>query len=107
MPPKLMSPKELAAWLGVPVGTIYRWNSDGCGPRRVTVGRHTRYAEADVNAWLATRTVESAAPASGGRERRDREVARRRKPRAASDGRTAYRDPTGDQAVGKVMRGAR
>lgn len=61
MPEKLMGPKELAAWLDVPLATIYRWNSDGHGPRRVSVGRHTRYAEADVRTWLATRTVESAA----------------------------------------------
>lgn len=39
-------------------------------------------------------------------ERRDREVARRRKPRAEPNG-TTYRDPTGDRAVGNVMRGAR
>lgn len=53
MPSKLLGPKELADWLGVPVGTVYRWNSDGTGPRRVSIGRHTRYAEADVHAWLA------------------------------------------------------
>ena len=85
MPPQLMSPKDLAAWLGVPLATVYRWNSDGCGPRRVTVGRHTRYAEADVHAWLETRTVQA--------------------PRAEPHGRTAYRDPVGDAAVRRVMRG--
>ena len=41
------------------------------------------------------------------KERRDREVARRRTPRAEPSGRTAYKDPTGNAAVGKVMRGGR
>lgn len=40
-------------------------------------------------------------------EVRDREIARRRKPRAEPEGRTTYRDPTGDRAVGNVMRGDR
>lgn len=40
-------------------------------------------------------------------ERRDREIARRRKPRAEPEGRTAYRDPTGDAAVRRVVRGRR
>jgi hypothetical protein len=40
-------------------------------------------------------------------ERRDREVARRRTPRAEPDGRPSYRDPTANAAVGNVMRAGR
>ena len=40
-------------------------------------------------------------------ERRDREVARRRTPRAEPDGRTGYRDPTGNAAVRNLTRGGR
>ena len=38
-------------------------------------------------------------------ERRDREIARRRTPRAEPDGRPAYRDPTGNAAVRNVAWG--
>ena len=40
-------------------------------------------------------------------ERREREVARRCTPRAEPDGRTTCKDPTGNAAVNKVMRGGR
>jgi excisionase family DNA binding protein len=50
--PAISSPLQLAAWLGVPVATVYRWNYERTGPRFSKVGRHIRYRRADVEAWL-------------------------------------------------------
>lgn len=55
---KLLSPKELADVLGVPVKTIYDWNLKGTGPKYVRVGRHVRYRPADVEAWLADQAAQ-------------------------------------------------
>jgi len=52
MPEPLLSVEDLAARLGVPIGTVYAWNHKGTGPRRVRVGKHIRYTPADVDAWI-------------------------------------------------------
>jgi excisionase family DNA binding protein len=52
---KLMSPEELAAFLDVPLRTVYNWRYEGIGPRGLKVGRHVRYRREDVDAWLRTR----------------------------------------------------
>jgi excisionase family DNA binding protein len=54
-PPAISSPRQLAAWLGVPIATLYRWNYSGSGPRITRLGRHVRYRRADVEAWLEAR----------------------------------------------------
>ena len=48
----LMSPGEVARFLGLPLRTIYRWRSRGDGPRGYRVGRHVRYRARDVEQWL-------------------------------------------------------
>ena len=48
----LRSTEEVAAYLGVPVGTIYRWRVNGGGPRAIRVGKHLRFRDAAVDAWL-------------------------------------------------------
>lgn len=48
----LRSPEQLAEYLGVPLATVYRWRTRGGGPRGVKVGRHVRYRDRDVEAWL-------------------------------------------------------
>lgn len=48
----LLSPTELAEYLKMPVKTIYNWRSAGEGPRGIRVGRHVRYRQTDVDAWL-------------------------------------------------------
>ncbi len=48
-----LSPEDLARREQVPLATIYRWNSDGTGPRRLKIGRHIRYRLTDVEAWEA------------------------------------------------------
>lgn len=44
-----------AAYLVLPVPTLYRMNSLGTGPRYFKIGRHCRYDPADVAAWLDAR----------------------------------------------------
>jgi len=47
-----LGPKELAAEFGVPVTTVYQWNSKRTGPRAARIGRHVRYRRGDVEAWV-------------------------------------------------------
>lgn len=48
----IISTAQLADYLNVPVKTIYTWNSNGTGPRRMKVGRYVRYRRQDVELWL-------------------------------------------------------
>lgn len=51
----LLSPMQLAEYLGVPVMTTRRWRVNGDGPRGYRIGKHVRYRHTDVEAWLETR----------------------------------------------------
>jgi excisionase family DNA binding protein len=51
----LLSPQELADYLGIPLQTIYVWAAQGAGPERIKIGRHTRYRLSAVDKWLATK----------------------------------------------------
>ena len=44
---------QVAAYLGVPKRTLYRWRTLGYGPPGKKVGRHLRYRASDVIAWFA------------------------------------------------------
>lgn len=59
MPEQLMPPQEVADYFGVPLATLYRWNSRGDGPRRIKVGRHVRYRREDVAAWVEQHTEQA------------------------------------------------
>lgn len=52
--------EQLAAYLGVPVQTLYAWRAKGKGPRGSKVGRHVRYRWADVEKWLDQQASEAA-----------------------------------------------
>ena len=52
---QLLSPEELASYLGVPLATVYRWRSRREGPLGMRVGRHVRYRLKDVDRWLDER----------------------------------------------------
>jgi excisionase family DNA binding protein len=52
---RLLSPEELASYLGVPLATVYRWRSRREGPPGIRVGRHVRYRQKDVERWLDER----------------------------------------------------
>lgn len=49
----LIDSDELATYLRVSLATVDAWASRGGGPVFAKVGRHRRYAAADVKAWLA------------------------------------------------------
>lgn len=51
----LWTADDVAAFLGVPKGTLYQWRYLGQGPRASKVGRHLRYDPADVRAWFRAR----------------------------------------------------
>ena len=55
----LFSPTGLATYYKVPLATVYKWNSDGTGPRRIHVGRHVRYRKSDCDAWLDSHAADS------------------------------------------------
>ncbi|MDX1511744.1 MAG: helix-turn-helix domain-containing protein [Nitriliruptorales bacterium] len=52
-PSRLLSPRQLAGYLGVPVATIYQWRYRGEGPPGFKFGNHVRYRWSDVEAWIA------------------------------------------------------
>ncbi len=53
---ELLTVKQLAAFLQVPVLTVYAWRHTGDGPRGIRVsGRHVRYRRCDVEAFLEQR----------------------------------------------------
>jgi excisionase family DNA binding protein len=49
---RLLTTRELAELLQLPLQTIYRWRVEGSGPPGYRVGRHIRYDPSDVVAWL-------------------------------------------------------
>lgn len=48
----LWTAEDTAAFLGVPVATLYQWRYHGKGPRAYRVGRWLRYDPAEVRRWL-------------------------------------------------------
>ncbi|MER6048309.1 helix-turn-helix domain-containing protein [Streptomyces sp. NPDC001793] len=52
----LATPEEVAAYLGVPVKTLYQWHYRRIGPNVLKVGRHLRYRWREVDAWLNAQT---------------------------------------------------
>ena len=48
---ELWTTQDLAARYQVPLATIYKWNAEGTGPRRLRLGRHVRYRSDDVERW--------------------------------------------------------
>ncbi len=59
-PSNLATVSEVAAFLRVPVKTLYRWRYVGKGPCAYRVGRHLRFRWEEVELWLATRGDEGA-----------------------------------------------
>jgi excisionase family DNA binding protein len=50
--PRLLTTRQLADLLGVPVSTIHYWRSRGTAPRAIKVGKELRFIEGDVARWL-------------------------------------------------------
>lgn len=50
---RLMTRKEVAAYLGVQPGTLARWKWAGVdSPPCIKMGRSVRYRQSEVDAWL-------------------------------------------------------
>jgi excisionase family DNA binding protein len=52
-PSALMTAEEVAAYVGVPLRTLYAWRQSGQGPAAHRVGRYLRYRRETVDGWLA------------------------------------------------------
>jgi excisionase family DNA binding protein len=63
MPDRLLTAQEVAAFLGVPMQTLYQWRVRGGAPRAVKVGRHLRFRREDVDAWVERHSDERAGAA--------------------------------------------
>jgi len=50
--PDMVTTKELAELIGVPVATLNNWRSIGRGPRSFRLGRAVKYLVADVADWI-------------------------------------------------------
>lgn len=49
---QLRDPQYVAEYLDIPVQTIYQWRTKGSGPRGIRVGRHLRFRQEDLDAWI-------------------------------------------------------
>ena len=48
---RLWTAADVAAYLGVPVKTVYAWRSRGRGPKGFRIGKHLRWRVATVFEW--------------------------------------------------------
>jgi excisionase family DNA binding protein len=62
---RLLSVEDLAAYLGVPLATIYAWRYRRQGPPGFRVGRHLRFRERDIEEWIGNQLRESHSDRSG------------------------------------------
>lgn len=53
----LWTVQDLAEYLNVPMQTIYDWRHKHCAPTGIKIGRHLRFRESDVMAWLAAQAA--------------------------------------------------
>lgn len=49
---RLLTVAQVADYLQIPVQTLYLWHHKGTGPNAIKVGRHLRYRQADLDAWV-------------------------------------------------------
>ncbi len=57
---RLLTVKQLAMYLDVPVATLYAWRHRRQGPPGFKAGRHLRYRLSDVERWITERLHETA-----------------------------------------------
>ena len=53
---RLLTVEDVAAYLGVPMATLYGWRYKQVGPPGIRVGRYVRYRRRDVEKWLDSRS---------------------------------------------------
>jgi len=49
---RLLTVEDLAAYLDVPVKTIYAWRHHKTGPSGIRIGKHLRFRWSEVERWL-------------------------------------------------------
>lgn len=59
-PRPLWSVTDVSEYLGVPVKTIYNWRLEHAGPPCIRVGKHLRFVQDEVVAWVEARREKSA-----------------------------------------------
>lgn len=57
LPERLWTLEETAAFLAIPVGTLYKLNHKRTGPKFFRVGRGCRYDPRDVSDWLQSKVA--------------------------------------------------
>lgn len=58
---ELLTSRETAQLLRVPVRTLYVWAKSGSGPVSYRVGKRTLYRRSDVESWLEQRRAPAVA----------------------------------------------
>lgn len=48
----LLTVKDVSAWLGKPVGTLWQWRTRGKGPKSLKIEGSLRYRRSDILAYL-------------------------------------------------------
>ncbi len=56
MEDRLLTLNQIAAYLGVPIATLYQWRHRGEGPRGIKVGGHVRVRESELERYLDAQT---------------------------------------------------
>jgi excisionase family DNA binding protein len=56
---QLLRPEIVSDRLDIPVTTLYQWRHRGVGPPAIRIGRHLRYDEAELEAWIETQAEAS------------------------------------------------
>lgn len=74
---RLLTVAQVAEYLQVPVQTLYLWRHKGTGPRHVKMGRHLRYRQADLDAWVES-LIDAPATGTVTARRYGRDVNKRR-----------------------------
>jgi predicted DNA-binding transcriptional regulator AlpA len=60
---RLLTPLQTSEFLGVPLGTLAQWRSQGRGPQYVKLeGRLVRYRTSDLERYISSRMVETEVP---------------------------------------------
>ena len=53
---KMLTPKDVAAWLSIPLSTVYDYLHDGTLPGMIKIGRLVRVDAAKLEQWLNEQT---------------------------------------------------
>lgn len=55
IPDRLLTAREAAEFLQVPLRTLYSWRVEGTAPPAYRLGKHLRFRRGDLDAWVDAR----------------------------------------------------